>query len=311
MKTRIIKPKKISDLKKPAKLLHEGKLVAFPTETVYGIGANALNSNAVRKIFIAKGRPADNPLIVHIADKKDLSKLVKRIPEKAKKLIGTFWPGPLTIVFEKSPLIPKIVTAGEKTVAIRMPKNKIALELIKLSKTPVAAPSANSSTKPSPTKAEHVLEDLDGKIDAVVDGGKTEIGIESTVLDLTSKTPMILRPGKITKEELEKVIGKVYTRTKNGKVAKSPGMKHKHYSPKARVILFSGNEIEKLLKKHKCKKIGVIKFENSAEEFARNIFSDFREMDKLGFEIILVETVPKMGLGVAIMNRLKKAAGDK
>ena len=311
MKTRIIKPLNKSDLKKPAKFLRKGKLVAFPTETVYGLGANALDVDAVKKIFIAKGRPADNPLIVHIADKNDLKKLVRKIPEKAKILIEKFWPGPLTIVFEKKEIVSNIVTARQKTVAVRMPKNKIALDLIKMARVPIAAPSANTSTRPSPTKAEHVFDDLNGKIDIIVDGGKTDVGLESTVIDLTSKIPTILRPGKITKEEIEKLIGKVFAKTKSGKNVKSPGMKYKHYSPKAKVILASKKEIKKISKKFKDKKIGIIFCGNSLEEYAKNIFSEFREMDKMGIEVILAEKVEEKGIGVAIMNRLKKAAGGK
>lgn len=315
MKTLILKinPTNIDNLKikKSAELLRKNKLVVFPTETVYGLGANALNESAVNNIFIAKGRPNDNPLIVHIGYKKDLNKLVKDIPDTAKVLIKTFWPGPLTLIFEKSSIVPNSVTAGLNTVAIRMPKNKIALKLIKTAKVPVAAPSANLSGKPSPTKVEHVIDDLYGKVDLIIDGGNVSIGLESTVLDLTSKIPTILRPGKITKEELERIIGKVNTKAKDGKIAKSPGMKHKHYSPNAKVILFSKKELENLKKKYKDKKVGIILNNKSLESFAKNIFSKFREMDKKGIEIILVEKVPKQGLGLAIMNRLDKAKENK
>ncbi len=310
MKTLRIKLGNNSDLRLPASILRKGGLVAFPTETVYGLGANALDENAVKKIFEAKGRPSDNPLIVHVSDKEELFALVSKVPEKAQKLMDKFWPGPLTLVLNKSKSVPRAVTAGQETVAIRMPNNKIALELIKQSGIPVAAPSANVSTRPSPTEAKHVLEDLDGKIDAIIDGGRTDIGLESTVIDLTSETPTILRPGKITKEELEKVIGKIETKAKAGKVAKAPGMKYKHYSPKAKVILVTKKEIPSLKRKLGTKKIGIILKEGTFEEFAKSLFSKFREMDKKGIEVILVEKIKEKGLGVAIMNRLKKAAGE-
>ena len=297
-----------SEINKAANFLIEDKLVAFPTETVYGLGANALSENAIKKIFLAKGRPSDNPLIIHIAKKEQLNNLVYKIPKIAEKLMQEFWPGPLTLVFEKSNKVPKLITAGLNTVAIRMPAHKIALKLIKKANIPIAAPSANSSTKPSPTLAEHVIEDLDGKIEGIIDGGKVEVGIESTVLDLTDSIPTILRPGKVTKEDLEKVIGKVRTKTGSGKETKSPGMKYKHYSPNAKVLLAPIKEFEKLKQKYKNKKIGEIKLSSNLEDYAKNIFSSFRKMDKENVEIILVESVDEKGLGVGIMNRLKKAA---
>lgn len=213
MKTQIIKinPRKpdISKIKMIAEILRKSGLVAFPTETVYGLGAIALDPKAVKKIFEVKGRPTDNPLIIHIADKKEVHRLVKEVPKEAEKLINKFWPGPLTIILKKSEIVPDIVTANLDSVAIRMPANKIALALIKEAKVPVAAPSANLFSKPSPTSAEHVIQDLYGKIDVIIDGGKTKIGVESTIIDLTINPPMLLRPGKITLEKLEKVLGKV------------------------------------------------------------------------------------------------------
>lgn len=297
-------------IKIASKILNENNLVAFPTETVYGLGANALNEGAVKKIFIAKGRPSDNPLIVHISDKKEISKLAKEIPEKAKLLIEEFWPGPLTIILKKKAIVPDVVTAGLDSVAIRMPSNKIALELIKNSKLPIAAPSANISTRPSPTKAVHVINDLNGKIDVIIDGGDVDVGLESTVIDLTQKIPKILRPGKITKEEIEKIIGKIKTKTKSGKETKSPGMKYKHYSPSAKVIIVSKNKFDLIKERYRKNKVGEIFLDSSLEDFAKNIFSKFREMDKDGVEIILVEKIKERGLGVAIMNRLKKAASE-
>ncbi|MBU1204733.1 MAG: threonylcarbamoyl-AMP synthase [Nanoarchaeota archaeon] len=340
MKTKIIKinPKniEISKIKAAARILRKGGLVAFPTETVYGLGADALNPKAVKKIFEAKGRPADNPLIVHIADKEEVYRLAKEVPEEAEKLMDKFWPGPLTLVLKKSKIVPDIITGGLDSVAIRMPANKIALALIKEAKVPVAAPSANLFSKPSPTSAEHVIQDLYGKIDVIIDSGETEIGVESTVLDLTTKPATLLRPGGITLEELERVLGKIkiHPIIKGKKVkniiAKSPGMKYKHYSPNADVILVEGayqevkKRIQKLVYKHKKegKNIGVmtanenheykadlIKFVgNDFNTIAKNLFKIFREFDKEKVDIIIAEGVSDKGLGLAIMNRLRKAA---
>lgn len=308
METKIFSKNEIAGA---AKLLRENKLVAFPTETVYGLGANALNKKAINKIFKAKGRPSDNPLIAHIADYEDIYKLTYEVPSKAKKLIKKFWPGPLTIILKKKENVPYELTAQLDSVAIRMPSHPLALKLIRLAKTPIAAPSANLSTKPSPTKAEHVIDDLNGKIEGIINGDDVEVGIESTVIDLTQKIPTILRPGKITKEEIEKIIGKVKTKVKSGKTAKSPGMKYKHYSPNAKVILANKNKFKELKKKYFDKKIGEIKVTSTIENYAKIIFSEFRRMDKEGIELILVEAVPEEGIGVGIMNRLKKAASKK
>lgn len=310
MKTRIISINpnnpEISKVKICSKILRGGGLVAFPTETVYGLGANGLNKRAVKKIFLAKGRPQDNPLILHVSDINQVNSLVKEVPDKAKKLMKKFWPGPLTIIFKKSKLVPDIVTCGLDSVAIRLPKNKIALELIKNSDYPIAAPSANLSGKPSPTSAMHVINDLRGKIDAIIDGGEVEIGIESTVLDLTQKIPQILRPGKITKEKLEQVIGNVKYNIKSKK-PRSPGMKYKHYSPDAKVIIIKNNkELKEVLKKYSYKKIKILNYPDEIN-MASNLFRDFRECDKKEFDIIIVKSIPERGLGVAIMNRLNKA----
>jgi L-threonylcarbamoyladenylate synthase len=311
MKTKIItlSSKKTHDskIKKASKILKEGGLVAFPTETVYGLGANALNEKAVSKIFIAKGRPQDNPLIVHISDVKQLNSLVDKIPKKANKLMEKFWPGPLTLIFKKSKMVPDVVTCGLDSVAIRMPENKIALNLIEKSGVPIAAPSANISGKPSPTTAEHVLEDLDGKINLIIDGGEVEIGLESTVLDLTKKTPQILRPGKVTKKQLEKVIGKVKDNGKSKKV-KSPGMKYRHYSPNAKVLIIkTKEEIKKIHEKNRDKKIKILNYSDEIT-MAHNLFKDFRSCDKEGYDIILVKAPREKDLGFAIMNRLRKAS---
>jgi len=301
------KPKK-NIIKKAAKIIKKGGLVAFPTETVYGLGANALNKIAVRKIFKVKGRPFDNPMIVHIADFSDLFKLTKNVPQKAKLLIKKFWPGPLTIVLFKTKMVPDEVTAGSKTVAIRMPKNKIALELIKASNVPIAAPSANLATRPSPTTAQHVFEDLKDKIDLILDGGKTKVGVESTVVDLTTKPPLILRPGGISLEKIKKVLKDIKLHSLRpfgaGKIIKSPGMKYRHYAPKAPLILIEGKEqiskIQNLIDYYKKQKkiVGVMTTQENKhfyknanlvlvvgsrknlKEIAQNLFKTLREFDK-------------------------------
>lgn len=331
--TRIIKIKGKSDLGKilpAADALKKGKLVSFPTETVYGLGADALNREAVKNIFIAKGRPSDNPFIIHVGSKKDVYVLAKNIPEIAEKLMDRFWPGPLTLVLNKSEIVPFETTGGRKTVAVRMPDNYIALELIRKAGVPVAAPSANTSSRPSATSAKHVIDDLNGKVDFVIDGGDSDIGLESTVLDLTSKVPLILRPGKITSEDIKKVLGKVDTYKKvDGKSveAKAPGMKYKHYSPDAKIIIVEGpaEEVEKKVSElsmmyfRNGKKVKILStsekggkeyyFMGSSErDFAKNMFNAFRELDKEKVDIILAGSISEEGLGTAIMNRMKKAA---
>jgi len=312
MKTRIISP---SQIQIAADILRAGGLVAFPTETVYGLGANALDSDAVSQIFVAKGRPQDNPLIVHVATLEQLYSIVQEVPPLAEKLIKKFWPGPLTIVLKKANVIPSIVTAGLDSVAVRMPSNKIALELIKGAGVPIAAPSANVSGKPSPTTARHVVEDLFGRVDVIIDGGDCEVGVESTVVSLIDK-PELLRPGKITLEELRSTIGDVIY-NQNPKVIRSPGMKHKHYAPNAKVII--SNDVAKLSDEyfHNGKKVGVIatkavpnvemRIVKNVTELAKHLFQYFREFDSLGTDVIIVEPVEKEGLGLAVMNRLEKA----
>ena len=325
-------------IEKAARIIKKGGLVAFPTETVYGLGANALNKKAVKKIFEAKKRPLDNPIIVHIADFKDLFKLTKKIPKIVKNLAKIFWPGPLTLVLFKKKIVPNEVTAGSDTVAIRMPKNKIALELIKASGFPIAAPSANLAGRPSPTTAWHVFEDLGKKIDLILDGGPTKVGVESTVVDLTVKPPLILRPGGLSFEKLKKVLKdlKPHPFLKGeklrDKILKSPGMKYRHYAPKAPLILIEGKDfvskIQNLINQYKKrkKKVGVMatketkKFYKNAnliltpgsrknlEEIAKNLFKVLRQFDKKRVDIILAESFPEKGIGFAIMHRLKKAA---
>jgi L-threonylcarbamoyladenylate synthase len=336
MDTRIIKinecrPEK-KFIKEASLIIKKGGLVAFPTETVYGLGADALNSFAVEKIFKAKKRPSDNPLIVHVSSIEQVNFLVREIGEEAKELMKKFWPGPLTLILKKSDLIPLSVCAGLDSVAVRMPKNKIALELIKESNCPIAAPSANSFSLPSPTKASHVYDDLKGEVELILDGGSCEIGLESTVLDLTVRPFLILRPGKITLSDLRK-IGldvEMYRFNKRNKDlgCRSPGMKYKHYSPKAKVILVKGNrlrvkeKIQEIINREKCEKVGVISHNNKTEydafkvfylgssldKIASNLFRTFRECDSDSIDLILVEGVSEKGFGIAIMNRLKKAS---
>jgi len=341
MQTRILKinPKnpQISKIRQAAKIIKSGNLVAFPTETVYGLGANALDSKSVKKIFIAKGRPSDNPLIIHISDIADLKMLVDYIPNTAHELINKFWPGPLTLVLKKSKRVPKITTGGINTVAVRMPKNKIAQALIRETGVPIAAPSANISGRPSPTTSEHVSNDLDGRISMIIDGGKTKIGIESTVIDLSRKTPMLLRPGGVTLEELQCIIGKIaihptIQERKTKSVHRSPGMKYRHYSPNAKIILIEGtedkvkNKILHLLSQFKKqgKKVGIMTavntryksnmtvfLGNNLDVIAADLFKTFREFDTKKIDIVLVQGISRKGLGLGIMNRLGKAAYKK
>jgi len=328
MKTKILKinhqKPQASQIKKAAEAIQSGGLVAFPTETVYGLGANAFNATAVRKIFKAKGRPSDNPMIVHIYSIEDLERVVKSIPNKAKILIKKFWPGPLTLVFDKSPAIPKEVTANLDTVAVRMPSNKIALELIRLAG-PIAAPSANVSGTPSPTNAKDVIQDLKGKVDIIIDGGNAKFGVESTVLDLKSIT--ILRPGAITYEQIKKVIPGVKIFKGLAEKPASPGMKYRHYSPKAKLILFEGKSIpqipvwrdenpdaavlctlETAIDNRMNHNTFLLGRQKRPDIIARNLFSNLRRLDRLGYELILCEGISESGIGMAVMNRLRKAA---
>jgi L-threonylcarbamoyladenylate synthase len=312
------------DIQKAAEIIMKSGLVAFPTETVYGLGANAFDEKAVKKIYTAKGRKPDNPMIVHICRQEQLWEVAQNLPNEAYELADKFWPGPLTMVLEKNEMIPKDVTSGLNSVAVRMPSNPIANKLIELSM-PLAAPSANISGKPSTTKSKHVLHDLDGKIEAIIESKGTNIGLESTVIDLTQKPFVLLRPGKISFEELERVLGKGMIVKNEGKtrLAKSPGMKYKHYSPKAKIWLCEKTKIEDFIKKNpeNLKSIITIskkRFEeeyirknfvfDSKDELAKNLFDWFRKADSLGGSNIVVETVDEAGIGLAIMNRLKKAA---
>jgi L-threonylcarbamoyladenylate synthase len=324
-----------------AAIIRKGGLVAFPTETVYGLGADAFNADAVLAMFAAKKRPLDNPPIVHVSDAMEVYKLAEEVSPKAELLMKQFWPGPLTLVFKKYSSVPEVTTAGLDTVAVRMPQNKIALALIKASSTPIAAPSANLAGKPSPTTAQHVLDDLNGRIDAILDGGPTRIGVESTVLDLSVDPPMLLRPGGTPLEALQKAVGEVKLHTfinaeaeLSPEKARSPGMRHRHYAPKAQVILVEGiipaemRQIKQLTMAcwGENKKVGVLATDETSwayeadvvksmgsrrnvDAIAANLFRLLREFDEEKVDIILAEAVPTEGLGLAVMNRLRKASG--
>lgn len=322
-----------ASLERAAEILKKGGLVAIPTETVYGLSASAFSDEAVKKIFLAKGRPQDNPLIVHISDLKQLKGIVSQFPESAKKLCQKFWPGPLTLVLPKGEKVCESVSAGLDTVAVRMPKNETTLEVISRSGLPLAAPSANLSGSPSPTKAAHVIADLDGKIDAVLMDKDCSVGVESTVVTLATNPPRLLRPGAVTVEQLKaflpdlEVDKAVLSELKSGEKAASPGMKYKHYAPKCEVYLVEAtteafcnfvNEKEgavALCFESESEKITISKMvygrEDSAETLAANLFDSLRELDKTGAKEAFVHAPEKTGVGLAVYNRLIRAAGFK
>lgn len=331
------------------KAIKAGKLVAFPTETVYGLGANALNEAAVRSIFAAKGRPADNPLIVHVPSVTAMQSLVTSAPPMLEKLAAQFWPGPLTVVVPKSTLVPQVVTAGLETVAIRVPNHPVALALLEATGLPIAAPSANRSGRPSPTQAAHVQADMADKVAVLLDGGPTGVGLESTVLDLTAAIPTVLRPGGVTAEQLAAVLGKVEIDPRanalpgdkqENRPVRSPGMKYTHYAPRTPVTLVEGNTaaiwpaILQLAQEHsKNGLVGLLVSDEGQcwfmqqtiddsllhiqslgsrqhpETIARAIYASLRQMDEAGVAHIIIEGIPAHGLGLAIMNRLRRAAG--
>ncbi len=331
----------IEKIRIAADLIKKGGLVAFPTETVYGLGADALNPKATLALFTAKKRPLDNPPIVHVSDADDVHKLAKTIPSAAKKLMKRFWPGPLTLIFHRSEIVPSVTVAGLDTIAVRMPKHNVALALIRESGCPIAAPSANLAGKPSPTSAKHVLEDLDGRIDAVLDAGSTSIGVESTVVDLTIYPPQVLRPGGTPFEVLKKVVGRlelnpVVTAEKALSIERmrSPGLKHRHYAPNAQMLIVEGevsavvSKVRELVASYLAKncRVGVLCTNETIDRYradvvkslgsrrdltgiARNLFRLLREFDLEGVDVIVAEGVPVEGLGLAVMNRLRKASG--
>lgn len=327
MDTKIIKidPLNIdySLLSEAADIIKRGGLVAFPTETVYGLGADSFNENAVKNIFKAKGRPSDNPLISHIADESELSLFAREVPETAKELIKNFWGGPLTIILKKKQGIPDSVTAGLDTVAVRMPSHSIANALIKLSGTPIAAPSANLSGSPSPTTSKHCIDDLYGRVDMIIEGGSSMIGIESTVLDLSCEVPTILRPGEITPEDIESVIGEVRYGGESSDAPKCPGMKYKHYSPKAEVYIVKDlGDAQRYIEENTCiiaknssslKLDGCKMFDAGKDdrEYAARLFYLLRTADELGFSKVLAQMPEEKGIGLALINRLMKSAGGR
>ena len=327
----------IDIIKEMAEKIRNGETVIFPTETVYGLGANAMDENATKKIYEAKGRPSDNPLIVHIADVEEVDKIALEVGEKARKAMDEFWPGPLTIILKKKEIVPNVTSGGLSTVAIRMPSNKIANALIRESKTQIAAPSANISGRPSPTKAEHVVKEMSGRVSGIIMGGDCDFGLESTVVDFSEDKPMILRPGSITKEMLEEVLGDVsidpsLSKKEDNIKAKAPGMKYKHYSPNAQVYIVKGEEnnvivkMNELSKKNHAenKKTGIMcmskdvdKFEcdyivdlgKDYDEVASNLFDALIKMDEAKMDIVYSVYFESCGVGQAIMNRLLKSAG--
>lgn len=330
MKTLYLNEQNIEMIPTACKILRNGGLVAIPTETVYGLAANALDGEAVRKIFVAKGRPQDNPLIVHISSLDEIEPLVLKVDPRIYPLAERFWPGPLTVIMKKSELIPDEVSAGLDTVAIRMPSHPVARKIIAKSGLPLAAPSANASGRPSPTKASHVIEDLDGRIDAVVDAGECAVGVESTVITLATNPPTLLRPGGITPEQLESVLGEiqispaVFEKLREGEKAESPGMKYKHYAPRAQVTVIRGS-----FEKYKkfvlaCKgKVCAVCFdgegshfenfveygkENDALSQAQHIFDALREVDATGCDSAYVRCPVSDGVGLAVYNRLLRSA---
>lgn len=315
------------DISEAAQIIKDGGLVAFPTETVYGLGANALDPEAVEKIYEAKGRPSDNPTIVHISQISDVLKLTYRITADMRTLMDAFWPGPMTMIVPRRDVVPNVTTGNLDTVGIRMPDNQVARELIRRSGCVIAAPSANLSGKPSPTTAQHVLDDLDGRIDAVIEGDECKVGIESSVIDVTGDVPMILRPGIITRADFEKALGKsiVLDPTLNRKPdpgenfkPKAPGMKYRHYAPKAEMIIFEGEykdvlaaiDTERLQRESLGQNVAIITFTADEQKAAAHeFFAKLRKADKEGADVILAAALPEEGVGFSVMNRMLKSAG--
>ena len=312
-----------------AAIIRAGQLVAFPTETVYGLGSDGLNPVAIGRLYAVKGRPPDNPLILHIASPDQLPLVAADIPAMAHRLVRAFWPGPLTLILPKTSGVPDLATAGLTTVAVRMPAHPVALGLIDAAKTPLAAPSANRSGLPSPTTAQHVLEDLHGRIPLILDAGPTRIGLESTVLDVTCTPPVILRPGGIAREDIEAVVGHLPEVASAAQRRRSPGTHYRHYSPHARVWLVEDAQVEALQAAvakalQHSERVGcllhrleydalpplveVIRLSGSVADYAQGLFSALRALDRLGLDVIVVEGVQERGLGVAVMDRLRRAA---
>ena len=331
METKLIDPEQVAEA---GAIIRGGGLVAFPTETVYGLGADAMNSAAVQKIFEAKGRPADNPLIVHISDKNQIPALAREINENARRLIETFMPGPFTIILKKQKNIPDAVTAGLDTVGIRFPAESVAVRFIAAAGTPIAAPSANLSGSPSPTRAADVFSDMNGRIDAVIRGGNCEVGVESTIVDASGEVPVLLRPGGVTIDQIREIVPgaeldkNILKTVGKDEKPRCPGMKYRHYAPKAQVIVVEGEQeavqkkIRELLEENRDKITGVLTMYGNVydrpvmicggsenREYAKNLFSALRDFDKLGVELVFAEFCEKDGYGLAVKNRLYKAAG--
>lgn len=314
----------VNALKEAAECIQKGGIVAFPTETVYGLGADSFNEEAVKKIYAAKGRPADNPLISHIADIAQADILAKDVPEKAKLLMETFWGGPLTLILKRRENVPSLISAGLDTVSVRMPSHTIANALIKLANTPVAAPSANLSGSPSPTTFEHCRADMDGRADMIIDGGDCKIGVESTVVDMTNDVPVVLRPGAVTADDIRSVCGECIMGGEYSDAPKCPGMKYTHYSPKADV--FAVNDIKSFLPDGNGADVGIIAYDEFMEsfkgykflsagasdmEYAARLFYLLRKADEDGIKTVYAQLPDKSGIGTAVRNRLLKSAGGR
>lgn len=335
METKIFKTDDNS-INEVGRILKNGGLAAFPTETVYGLGANALLEDSVKKIYAAKGRPSDNPLIVHIAEISEIDKLAVDISEKARALINAFMPGPFTIILKKNKIVPNTVTANMDTVAIRFPENETAQRVIKAAGVPIAAPSANLSGKPSPTRAEHVIDDMDGRIDAIIKGENCDVGVESTIVDASGDTVVLLRPGGISYEQILDVVPTasadehILNSLSEGDKPLCPGMKYKHYAPDAEVTVVEGDmaavkkKIDELLKENEDKICGVLTMSENAydsavilcggrtnKSYAKTLFSNLREFDRLGAEVVFAEFESRDGYGLAIKNRLYKSAAHR
>ena len=336
MKTQVL-PVNEESIALGGKIIREGGLVGMPTETVYGLGANALDPKAVLSIFEAKGRPGDNPLIVHVSCVEEIPPLVREIPRAARKLMDAFWPGPMTLILPKADSIPAEVSAGLDTVGIRLPASEAARALIASAGCPVAAPSGNRSGRPSPTTAQHMLEDMDGRIPLILDGGACEVGVESSVIDATGETPIILRPGGITPEMVEEVLGRVevdehvMSPLAEGEAVRSPGMKYKHYAPKAKTIIFEGSDehvVQAICARYDeaealGERVAILGFDEHnfgartrislghatcPQEAAARLFGALRELDERGETLALCEAVDMAGIGLAVMNRMGRAA---
>jgi len=334
MKTRVLKPS-FESLQDAAHILRAGGLVGMPTETVYGLGANAFDEKAAFAVFAAKQRPADNPLIVHICKIEQLSDIVASVPENARRLMEAFWPGPLTIIMPKGEKIPYAVTAGLETVAVRWPVHEVAQRMIEAAGVPIAAPSANLSGRPSPTTAQHVFDDMDGRIPLIIDGGDCQVGLESTVVDATGERVVLLRPGGVTREMLQDVLGQevklgkgVMEPLRDGEKALSPGLLHKHYAPKAQVRVVIGDDEKRIAyirekaaqdekpcvlcleaNAEKYGELPILSAGDSPETYAHNLFAALRSADDLGYSDVYAEGLSLDGVGLAVMNRIERAAG--